>query len=349
MKPTIRNGSAAVAADPQDQALDKRIDMLITQQPALRDMGEFYRATLPLMRTAQKAVAPFALSPKVVRQKLQTGTPLLVGEPLPLDEAQLRTLFLRLCRVVEELADGAAGGRGRNGEKEPMRRTLLSFFKRGEPDAVKLLDRVQNHDETSLRTAAAQQIWQAVDQGQLDLGEVWIALLAGDDAYLYGIAGNTRLDGALLRTLGQHTLRPALCRWHADVKSVVEFDNAWSSGLWRQLGCPLCGSAPHLSEIQGKEGARRLRCGACGLGWGYPRLTCAFCGNQDYHKLGYLSIEGEEEQYRLQTCDLCRHYLKVIVTFDPIAVDYLPLTDLATLHLDAIAVQQGFQGATRLK
>ena len=345
MMQTVLNGPPAVATDPVVLALSKRIDTVVTQQPALRDLGEFYRAALPRLRTAQESCTPFTLAPTVARQKLQAGMPLLVGEALPLDEAQLRTLFLQLCRVVETLAADTPTNQA---EKGGVGRTLFAFFRRGEPDPVNLLDRVQHGDTASLRAAAAQQVRQAVEQQRLDLGELWLALLAGDAAQLAQIVGRARLDGALLRTLGQHTLRPALRRWMTELKPLADFDNAWSAGVWRHLGCPMCGSAPHLSEIQGKEGARRLRCGACGMGWGYPRLTCAVCGNQDYHTLGYLSLEGEEEKYRLQTCAQCRRYLKVIVTFDPLPVDQLPLEDLATLSLDTIAIQQGFLGASTI-
>jgi FdhE protein len=85
-----------------------------------------------------------------------------------------------------------------------------------------------------------------------------------------------------------------------------------------------------------------LRCGLCGAGWSYPRLQCAFCANTQHQSLGYLSVDGEEEKYRLQTCEVCRGYLKVVVTFDPIPVDLLPLEDLATLHLDLIAVERQY-------
>jgi FdhE protein len=104
----------------------------------------------------------------------------------------------------------------------------------------------------------------------------------------------------------------------------------------------MCGNTPTLSEIQGKEGERRLRCGWCGAGWYYPRLRCAFCRTDGHKTLGYLAVEGEEEKYRLQTCDVCRGYLKVVVTFDPIPVELLPVEDLATLHLDSIARERGF-------
>jgi FdhE protein len=80
----------------------------------------------------------------------------------------------------------------------------------------------------------------------------------------------------------------------------------------------------------------------CGADWPYPRLQCAFCATEDYKQLGYISIAGEEDKYRLQTCDKCRGYLKVVVTFDPTPIDQLSIEDLATLHLDLIAGEREF-------
>jgi FdhE protein len=97
-----------------------------------------------------------------------------------------------------------------------------------------------------------------------------------------------------------------------------------------------------LGEIQGKEGGRRLRCAMCGADWPYPRLQCAFCANKEYQTLGYISLEGEDDKYRLQTCDRCHGYLKVVVTFDPTPIDQLAVEDLATLHLDLIAAEREF-------
>jgi FdhE protein len=88
-----------------------------------------------------------------------------------------------------------------------------------------------------------------------------------------------------------------------------------------------------------------LRCGLCAASWPYPRLKCAFCATTHLLHLGYLSVEGQGEKYRAQTCDACRGYLKAVVTFDPIPEDMLAVEDLATLHLDGLATERGFSRA----
>jgi FdhE protein len=312
-------------ADPQTEVLLKRLDDLVERWPDLAEPAAFYRAALPALRTAQKTIEPFTLDAETAKRKLESGLPLLVGEDLPLDVEATRRLFLRLCRIVETVsADGAA---------KP--KTGRGLFQRGRLDLLKLMQRAD--DGAALRAAAAEQIRRAVEKNELNLPAVWVALALGDWRRLELIAASLKLDAELLRLLAQNSLKPALRVWAQGLQNVGLND-------WRRGQCPLCGSPPLLAEIQGKEGERRLRCGSCGASWYYPRLQCArlACGNKNYQQLGYIAVEGEEGKYSLQTCDVCRGYLKVVVTYDPIPVDELPVEDLATLHLDLIAHERGY-------
>jgi FdhE protein len=175
-----------------------------------------------------------------------------------------------------------------------------------------------------------------VEQKQLDLLAVWSTLAAGDSQTIGVQARDLTLDPDLLRTLAQNSLKPAMRAWAASFKGKVDLEQ------WRRGPCPVCGSLPALAEIQGKEGARHLRCGMCGADWSYPRLKCAFCANDNYKSLGYITVEGETEKYSIQTCQVCHNYLKVVVTFEPTPVDLLAIEDLATLHLDLIATERGY-------
>jgi len=165
---------------------------------------------------------------------------------------------------------------------------------------------------------------------------VWQAMAMGEGQRVEQTAVGLELDPNLLRILAQISLKPALYAWAQNLGRIVDLDQ------WRRGHCPMCGNTPMLSEIQGKEGARRLRCSLCGTGWYYPRLQCPFCGRHGHKSLGYIAVEGEEEKYRMQTCDNCRRYIKVVVTYDPIPPDLLLVEDLATLHLDLIANERDF-------
>ncbi|MBI1879965.1 MAG: formate dehydrogenase accessory protein FdhE [Chloroflexi bacterium] len=314
--------------DSRITAITNRLDTLAERMPELAEPIAFYRAALPLLRQAQATVEPFSLPTKMARHKLAAGIPLLLGEDLPLDPDATRDLFIGLCRVVEEVGLPGPTSRKRGG---------WSFaFGSKKPDPMQLLEQVHNGNEAALRAAAAAQIRQAVEQKQLDLLLVWSALAAGDLRSVELAARDHHLEAELLRMLAQNSLKPALRVWAQGLKIQVALDT------WRRGQCPFCGSPPALSEIQGKEGARHLRCAMCGGDWPYLRLKCAHCGNNDYKSLGYITVEGEQEKYSIQTCEACRNYSKVIVTFEPTLVDLLPVEDLATLHLDLIAAERGY-------
>ncbi len=314
------------AVDPQIAAIINRLDSLAQQKPELAEPIAVYRAVLPLLREAQAMAEPFILPTETARHKLAAGIPLLLGEDLPLDPDATRDLFIRLCRLVEKVGlPISQKGRGWS----------LPFGSK-KPDPMQLLEQARNGNEAALRAAAAAQIRQAAEQQQLDLLLVWSALAAGDLRAVELAARERQLDAELLRTLAQNSLKPALRVWGQGLKSQVNLDD------WRRGQCPLCSSPPIFSEIQGKEGARHLRCGMCGADWTYLRLKCAHCGNNNYKSLSYITVEGEEEKYSIQACEVCHNYVKVIVTFEPTSVDLLPVEDLATLHLDLIAAERGY-------
>jgi FdhE protein len=110
---------------------------------------------------------------------------------------------------------------------------------------------------------------------------------------------------------------------------------------WRKSCCPVCGSRPTLSLLKGDAGMRYSLCSYCGCEWRIDRLSCPVCGGRDQDSLEYFHGEGEEA-CRMDLCDACRHYIKtidyrILEESDPC------LEDLATLHLDVLAVQKGYR------
>lgn len=316
--------------DPKLAEVLKRLDELAARNPDRAEPAAFYKAVLPVLHQAQASVEHFELAPEIARRKLENGKPILVDEELPLDLEATRALFLDLCRAIESLNGSSNGKR----ERSHFRNSIGQFFfSATKPDPLSLIQGVHNGDGGALRSAAAGQIRRAVESNALSLPALWAVTAAGDREVLEKSAVSHQLDFALLSLLVRTSLKPALQVWARDLKGSADFDS------WRHGICPLCGSPPLLTEIQGKDGERRLRCGHCGADWAFSRLKCAFCGNRDHRTLGHLTVTGEEEKYRLQTCDECRGYLKVVVTFEPTPVDLLPVEDLATLHLDLIAAE----------
>jgi len=111
---------------------------------------------------------------------------------------------------------------------------------------------------------------------------------------------------------------------------------------WGRAYCPICGAWPVLAEQRGLEQRRYLRCGLCASSWEIDRLLCPFCTTRDHVLLGYLQVEGEEQQQRVATCDACKGYIKLRSTLTPLTTPQLLLEEVALLHLDLIVMAKGY-------
>ncbi|MCZ7574845.1 MAG: formate dehydrogenase accessory protein FdhE [Ardenticatenaceae bacterium] len=109
--------------------------------------------------------------------------------------------------------------------------------------------------------------------------------------------------------------------------------------LWRQAYCPICSGAPDFAAIEPDGKHRTLLCERCRAEWPVPVGFCVFCGEDDPTLLGYYS--SPDETYRLDVCDRCGHYLKVILRrAAPAAL--LPAERLLTPGLDLLAAEEGY-------
>jgi FdhE protein len=137
----------------------------------------------------------------------------------------------------------------------------------------------------------------------------------------------------LLRYLAWRALRSAL--------APVVAANAAARGEegWTQPYCPTCGAPPVMTQLSGPEGNRRrlLACGACGDRWGWKRIGCPYCDNEDGKTIDLLMLDAEPD-LGIQICQACKGYLKI---YRGDGQEALYLLDWPTLHLDAIAKEQG--------
>jgi hypothetical protein len=110
---------------------------------------------------------------------------------------------------------------------------------------------------------------------------------------------------------------------------------------WTRTMCPMCGGAPELG-VWAADGARHLVCSRCTGQWRYAEETCPFCESNDpTHRRSFAS---PSRTYRVDACNQCQRYLK---GFDGRAANrplMLGFDAIATLPLDAAAIQQGFIG-----
>ena len=139
----------------------------------------------------------------------------------------------------------------------------------------------------------------------------------------------------LIDLFTEESLRPELESIAEKYGEIVKKSN-WSEGY-----CPICGKEPKIGEIRGEEGKRYLFCHQCGFKWYFHRIKCPFCGNEEQHSLAYFEVEGEE-RYRVDVCNKCRRYIKTVELPKSSEEPNLDVEDIATLHLDMIAYDEGY-------
>src|SRR5262249_59191394 len=87
---------------------------------------------------------------------------------------------------------------------------------------------------------------------------------------------------------------------------------------------------------------RRLLCGRCVAQWGFPSLTCRFCSNDDRALI--TSFATRDGRYRVSACDVCRRYIKAYDARRAERPVIVAVDSIATLPLDAAAMQRGYLG-----
>jgi FdhE protein len=182
----------------------------------------------------------------------------------------------------------------------------------------------------------ARRIRLALGQNKSDIGALLAHVAAGNDDQVRSAANDLHLEPGLFLTLARNALKPALrasCRQLAPLAKKIP---------WNKSICFVCGAAATLAELQENNQVKHLRCGSCGADWRISRLQCVHCGNEDHETLRCLYFENMRERTRLEICDKCHGYIKVIAAFTPTPPEMLPVENLATLHLDYIAQERGY-------
>lgn len=286
----------------------QRLCALAHDSPDLKAAAQLYEAILPLLRDADLHCAPVSLTRDQIRGKLDRGLPLLHDLDLELDREAVRELMLRLGSAVAVI-----------GKKSSWHALRLPWRRSS-----------QGTD------TAAGRICMAIKENRLDIGALLPLITANERVVVAAAAQDLHLDPDLVWTLAQNALKPALRSWCRQLAPLAT-DIPWNKGT-----CYVCGAAATLGELQENDQVKHLRCGQCGADWPFRRLQCMYCGNEDQKTLGCLYEEDQREKKRVEVCDRCKGYLKVIPAFAPTAAELLTVEDLATLRLDYIAQERGY-------
>ncbi len=130
-------------------------------------------------------------------------------------------------------------------------------------------------------------------------------------------------------------LRPFLARAVESMGERVDL-SGWTHGH-----CPFCGWEPDFAVIT-PSAERRLICGRCAAQWGFATLTCPYCANDDRALI--TSFATRDGRYRVYACDVCRRYIKAYDGRNAARPVMVAVDTIATLPLDAAAIQRGYLG-----
>ncbi len=111
------------------------------------------------------------------------------------------------------------------------------------------------------------------------------------------------------------------------------------TSTWARADCPMCGGDPELAVWPAGQG-RHLVCSRCTGLWTFDEGTCPSCGCADASKLK--TFLSGTRMYRVDACDACQRYLKGFDGRSTARPFMLALDTIATLPLDAAAIQQGY-------
>jgi FdhE protein len=230
-------------------------------------------------------------------------------------------------RAQAKLADGLPLLRG-----EPVTVDPKAFLRRW----LQTSAAVEQHRDPQAGKALAN----VIHHNRWDPKEIIAAVLDGSPRTVHERAEELGLDAELAGTAIRLSLFPSLANLQVQLTSLLQGEGKPS--LWERGYCPICGSWPLLGEFRGLEQIRYLRCGFCAADWKVPHLLCPFCRNRDHRSLGYLNVEKDETKFRINTCDSCRSYVKMLSTLMPLSGPQLLAADVATMHLDLAAAQRGY-------
>lgn len=202
---------------------------------------------------------------------------------------------------------------------------------------IRLARRLERED-----VAGAVAVRDALERGRLDPAPLLRDVVSGDCPFTDHPVDGPGREADLLRTLAIHAMKPAFRAWQRELSVHNDDCRRWETGY-----CFVCGNLPVLGELRGNARSLHLRCGLCGADWPYPRIRCAFCGNDAGASLGVLFPDAGHDRARAEVCDRCKGYLKVIVAYEPTPVELLPVEDLATLDLDLAAWKRGYARPSR--
>lgn len=288
----------------------KTIESYKAVNPHYVDLLDILEEILILREAYKKEARPavFSVEEAIIPQKLKGGLPLVDLVEGKFDLTGPQQYFLSLLAIAEKRMPG---------ETED----LVEKLKDG---TLLFEDMIRDISEGCCD-----------DEDQDDADREVEAVTASDALDAAAEAEEEEETFDLIELFLEESLRPDL-EIVAEKYGEIVAESDWSEGY-----CPICGREPKIGELKEEEGRRYLFCNQCGYEWTFVRIKCPFCGNEEQQSLAFFTIEGDE-RYRVDVCNECKRYIKIIDFRETKQEANLDVEDIATLHLDMLAYEEGY-------
>ncbi len=120
------------------------------------------------------------------------------------------------------------------------------------------------------------------------------------------------------------------------------FNKKLKKDTWRRSTCPICGSPPSMALLQENVNEKIIWCHLCDTEWTFSDKVCPFCENEDLKSIKHI-FPPVSSPYRIDACDKCRYFLKII---DAQLISKPPqfvIENLRTKDLETIALSKGYK------
>ncbi len=161
-------------------------------------------------------------------------------------------------------------------------------------------------------------------------------LLSEGDACIRRLAAATSADPDALAFLLNAVLSPFFERQAVPYREWVK------TAAWRRGICPMCGAEPWMARLARENGQRILACSLCHTEWPFSRLACPFCGGDEPGPARYFQLDTDLT-HRVYCCQACGRYIKTVDERALGGSAVLPVEDVVTAHLEALARAEGYR------
>jgi hypothetical protein len=283
------------------------LKLIREQHPEIASAIDMQIALIALQRRVQSRVPlPWIeVDPEWLRRQHQLGRPLIRFKDIPLDWTDLRLMLRKSADILRQ----------------------FDAIEPADYAAVESISRA-GHMLEPLVVAWYEKL---ACRGQIDPGDCQGPKTRVPE----GGEPLPPIDADALDQLLLLTMKPFLERCAEVVLQRTDFST------WSHPYCPLCGGEPEFSVIT-PSAERRLICSRCSAQWRFDALACPFCGNKDRARI--TSFASRDGRYRIYACDVCTRYLKAYDGRKASRPVMVAVDSVATLPLDAAAMQRGYKG-----